>query len=401
MKYRGPFIGGVLLVMGSCIGAGMLAMPIVTGRCGLIPSIVMFLIAWGFMTCTGLFMVEVMGSFQQRANIVSMANRSFGVLGKVVSSALYLFLFYALLVAYICGIEDAGSTYFRLVFPYCFPFWALSTIVTGVFGLIVYGGTGRVDYWNRFFMVGKIVAYIAMVMFGMFFIKAKLLSHMEPKYAVLSLPALVIAFGYHNMIPTLIAYMEGDVHRTKKIILIGSFLALIVYVIWQIVVLGIVPVWGSYGIVETLSNGGLASDAIAGVLGKGFVSFTALVLTIFALLSSFLVQALALVHFLADFWIVSSKKPETSFLCCLAFVPPLIFSFIYPNYFIAALNFAGGFCAVILFGVFPALMVWKLRYVQRVGSSYRVWGGKKLLSIVIAVAITIVFVQLFSMFNWI
>ena len=115
MKSTGTFIGGILLIAGSCIGAGMLALPIMTGLSGFFPSLVMFLIAWGFMTITGLLMVEVNSSFDARVNIGSMAERAFGKTGRYLSWILYLFLFYSLLVAYISGSGSLSSTYFLTI----------------------------------------------------------------------------------------------------------------------------------------------------------------------------------------------------------------------------------------------------------------------------------------------
>ncbi len=85
MKSTGTFIGGILLIAGSCIGAGMLALPIMTGFSGFFPSLIMFLIAWGFMSVTGLLMVEVNSSFAERVNIGSMAERAFGKIGRYAS----------------------------------------------------------------------------------------------------------------------------------------------------------------------------------------------------------------------------------------------------------------------------------------------------------------------------
>src|ERR1700722_9255778 len=99
----GSLIGGMLLIGGSCIGAGMLGLPILTGLAGFFPSLVMFFAAWAFMTLTGLLLVEVNGWFSERVNLVTMFGYSLGRIGKALSWILYLFLFYALLVAYVSG----------------------------------------------------------------------------------------------------------------------------------------------------------------------------------------------------------------------------------------------------------------------------------------------------------
>ncbi len=249
-------------------------------------------------------------------------------------------------------------------------------------------------------MFGKIATYLGMVILGFQYIQPQLLSRSEPLYAFFSLPILVIAFGFHNMIPTLMTYMNQDAKKVRQIILAGSIFALAIYLIWDIVVLGIVPVEGEWGILESLKQGRQASDAVAGILGLSWVSTCAEGLAFFALLSSFLAQTLALIHFLADAVKVKSEKHETIPLCLLALVPPLIFGIIYPGIFINALNFAGGICAVTLFGILPVIMAWKGRYgPQTSQGTYQLFGGKKLLIAIFAVALFILLYQLKTLFH--
>jgi tyrosine-specific transport protein len=393
MKAVGTFIGGMLLIAGSCIGAGMLALPIATGVAGFIPSFFSFLIAWGFMTLTGLLLVEVISSFKERVNIGSMVERALGPAGRLLSWILYLFLFYSLLVAYISGSGSLAFTTFAL------PKWLGSSIFTIGFGILAYQGTRTVDHWNRLFMFGKITTYVGMISLGFQYIQPHLLVQSDPLFAFFSLPVLVIAFGYHNMIPTLMSYMNNDAKKVRRTILAGSFFALVVYLIWDGVVLGIVPIEGKWGIIESLKQGRQASDAVAGILGLSWVTTFAEALALFALLSSFLAQTLALIHFLADALKVKKEKQETIPLCLLALVPPLILGIIYPDIFIHALNFAGGICAVTLFGVLPVIMVWKARYRDGIQGTYQLFGGKKILVVIFVVAICIFLFEIASMLH--
>ncbi len=393
MKTAGTFIGGMLLIGGSCIGAGMLALPIATGLAGFIPSFFSFLVVWGFMTLTALLFVEVQSTFKERVNIGSMAERTLGSIGRIVSGLLYLFLFYSLIIAYVAGSGSLAFTSLSL------PKWLGSTLFTIGFGILAYQGTRTVDYWNRFFMFGKIAAYIGMILLGFQYIKPQLLERSEPLYALFSMPVLVIAFGYHNIIPTLMTYMHQDAKKVRQTILAGSIFALVVYLIWDMVVLGIVPAEGKWGIIESLKEGRQASDSVAGILGLSWVSTFAEGLALFALLSSFLAQTLALVHFLADVFKVSNEKQETIPLCLLALIPPLILGIIYPDIFIYALNFAGGICAVLLFGILPVLMAWKGRYQDHLSGSYQLFGGKKMLIAIFSVALFIFLFELTSLFG--
>jgi tyrosine-specific transport protein len=199
------------------------------------------------------------------------------------------------------------------------------------------------------------------------------------------------------MIPSLMRHMGGDVKRVRLSILLGSTLALVIYLIWQVIVLGIVPLEGPSGILESLKRGREASESISGILGSTWVSHFATLLAFFAILTSFLSQALSLTHFWADGLKVSYEKQESIPLCLCSLLPPLIFSLLYPQIFFKALNFAGGICAVILFGILPVLMVWRGRKIHQFSSSYQLKGGKFLLIGIFLFGIFISFSQLSQM----
>jgi tyrosine-specific transport protein len=395
-KEAGSVIGGGLLIAGSCIGAGMLGLPILTGLCGFVPSLWMFFLSWAFMTVTGLLLVEVTGWFPKQVNLISMTQSSLGKWGKNACWIFYLFLFYALLVAYISGCGTLFSTLMRQYFHLAIADWIGSLIFVVLFGWVVYQGTRPVDLWNRVLMLAKIGSFLTLVFLGVRYISPKLLERSAPQYAIFSLPILVISFGFHNMIPSLMGYMKGNVRRTRQSIWLGSLFALVIYLIWQLLVLGIVPLEGESGILQSLKKGEEASQAISGVLGLSAVSSFATLLAFFAILTSFLAQALSLTHFWGDGLKISYKKHENVLLCVLTLVPPLVLAISFPQIFFKALNFAGGICAVILFGILPVLMVWKGR--KREGAHhYRVRGGKPLLVAIFLFALFVAFFQISQM----
>ena len=394
---KGSIFGGMLLIAGSCIGAGMLGLPILTGLSGFFPSLFLFFCAWLFMTATALLLVEANGWFSRQVNLLSMASHALGKWGKGICWVTYLFLFYALLVAYISGIGSLSSSFFNVSLNVTLPAWAGSLIFVVFFGWVVFLGTRKVDLFNRGLMVGKIGFFVLLVLVGAHYIKPTLLLRSDPSYATSALPLLVIAFGFHNMIPSLTGYLKGDLKRVRLTIIGGSLMAFAIYLIWEVLVLGIVPLQGPNGLLESLRLDKEASQAIASILKSPSVLVFAQGLAFFALLTSFLAQALSLVHFLADGFKINYKKQESLGLCALALAPPLILSLIYPQLFFKALNFAGGICAVILFGILPVAMVWIGRYRKMTKASYKVPGGKPALVLILAFALFILFVQLSAM----
>lgn len=389
----GSLLGGILLIAGSCIGGGMLGLPILTGLAGFVPSLALFFISWLFMLLTGLLLIEVNGWFSHKSNIISMASHTLGQVGKILSWTLYLFLFYALLVAYISGSSTIFSHFFG------FSHWVSSLFFTLFFGSLVYFGTRVVDHWNRALMMGMIITYFGLVFLGVNKIDFHLLLHSAPSYLFFALPVLVVSFGYHNMIPTLTAYMKGDLKRVRLTILYGSLLTLLIYLVWEIIVIGIVPIEGEFGIFNSYRNGREGAQALVGVLGSSAIGFFAQGFAFFAILTSFLAQALSLVHFLADGFHLKHEKQENIWVCLAALFPPLFFALIQPQLFLKALSFGGGIAAI-LFGIVPVLMAWRGRYYQKMAAhGYQLWGGKSMLILIFLFALLVVFFQTASMVN--
>ncbi len=90
---KSKLAGGILLVSGTTIGAGMLALPVVTGMAGLLPTLLLFLVFWIFMTYTALLMLEVNLWMKDHSNMITMAKETLGKWGKSQAGELICFYF--------------------------------------------------------------------------------------------------------------------------------------------------------------------------------------------------------------------------------------------------------------------------------------------------------------------
>ena len=393
---KGSVFGGILLIAGCCIGAGMLGLPILTGLVGFFPSLILFAISAFFMTMTALMLVEVNGWFSGRTNFVTMISDILGPIGKIACWFLYLFLFYALLVAYLADSSHLVTTFFKSI-GISFPIWVGSLFFVLFFGWIVYFGTKSVDIVNRILMAGKIAIYVALLIAGLGYVEVELLKEVHLEYAFAALPILVISFGFHNLIPTLSDYLGGDIKRIRKSIIGGVLFTLTIYLFWQLIALGSLPIQGKGGILDSYNLGLDAAQALKNFVSAPFLGNLAQILAFVAILTSFLTQTLSLVHFLSDGLKIPHKGRENIWICLATLVPPLLFATLYPSIFYKALGFAGGVCAVILFGIFPVLMIWIGRYQRKTPSKYQVIGGKALLVFIFLTALAILVYQLLIM----
>ena len=91
---KGSVFGGMLLIAGSCIGVGMLGLPILTGLAGFFPTLIMTFLAFVFMTTTAIYLIEVGSWFPHHANLSTQISTILGPFWRSLAWMLYLFLFY-------------------------------------------------------------------------------------------------------------------------------------------------------------------------------------------------------------------------------------------------------------------------------------------------------------------
>src|SRR5690242_3859221 len=104
-------IGGALLIVGTSIGGGMLALPIATAQSGFLGALLLLFGAWIIMTFGALLILEVNLWFPQDSNLISMVRHTLGRGAEIIAWVCYLLLFYCLLAAYI----DGGADVFSLI----------------------------------------------------------------------------------------------------------------------------------------------------------------------------------------------------------------------------------------------------------------------------------------------
>jgi tyrosine-specific transport protein len=388
---KGSLIGGILLVAGCCIGAGMLGLPVLSAQAGFHPSLLAFFICWLFMMCTGLLLLEVNLWYGGEVSIITMAGRTLGHPGKVVSWLIYLFLFYSLMVAYVAASGSLISDFIQATTSYHWHHGLGGLLFCLLFGLLLYLGTGAVDWFNRLLMLGLMISYVSLVVVGASHVNPEFLKHRDWTAVTTVIPAVIISFGFHNLIPSLTNYFHSHVKPLKIAIIVGSFIPLVIYLVWEWMILGMVPL---QEFKVALDHGEIATEALNSAVGSSWVVNVAQAFAFFAIVTSFLSVSLSFVDFLADGLNIKKTPKGKVILSLLVLGPPFVCALLYPDIFLLALNSAGGFGAVILFGILPALMVWKGRYSQQLGQPQLVPGGKPLLILIIAFALWVFALQL-------
>lgn len=388
-------LGGILLISGTSIGAALLSLPLGTAELGFGFSLSCFLITWVFMTLGALYLLEANLMVGHHVNLITMAQKTLGPLGLVSAWISYLLLLYALIAAYLNGsgalLVELCEKRFDLSISHSFGMiWA-----TGVTGLIVILGTFLVDVLNRGLMIGLFLTFGFMALVSVKGVNPDLLFEPSHHFSPHAFPLIVTAFGFAIIIPTLTDYLEGNAKQLAKVILIGSLIPLLLYILWQYLIMGLIPLEGSPSLLELKQNDQPAvelSQALGQLLTNPLIVLGAKGFVIFALITSLLGVSLSLFDFLSDGLHFSKSIKGRILTGGIAFVPPLILALWFSAGFSYTLSFAGIFVAIIL-GLLPVAMVYSGRYYKHLSSEIQIPGGKPLLWVTALFFIAIILIE--------
>lgn len=367
--------GGSLLVAGTSIGGGMLALPVLTSLGGFVPSLCIYLVCWLFMASTGLLLLELSLTYGEGANLVTMAEKTLGKGGKIAAWLLYLFLFYCLTIAYMVGCGNILSDQFVDLISQKGGI----VLFTLLFAPFIWAGAKVTSPLNSAMVALLGLLYLAFIFLGFSHVRVELLTRANWTLSLFALPIAFTSFAYQGIIPTLTSYMHFNAKKIRMAILIGSFIPLITYAVWQWLILGIIPVEGANGLQEALDKGQNAITPLKHFIGNPSIWMIGNYFAFLALLTSFFGVTLGLLDFLADGLKVEKTKLGRLYLSLLIFVPPLLFAMSHPGVFLQALEWAGGYGCALLLGLMPILMVWSKRYRQHNGHHIQLKGGRGLL----------------------
>lgn len=375
-------IGGIALIAGTAIGAAVLALPVSTAHLGFIQTIILYGVCWSFMTLGALYLLEANLFIGHGTNLITMANRTLGKGGQYATWGAYLILLYALCTAYLAGAGawiHSVSTHFQLGLP---PYSA-TLFATGLTMTVIFLGTAVTDWVNRFLMLGLIGAFVTLLVLILKHVSHDTLLATSSMIDLRPIPLMITGFGFAIVIPSLTAYLHGKPRDLFWVVLLGSSVPLLVYVFWEYAILGTIPLEGDLGLLQIQQQGHPVTDvpkALGALLQTKIVPQACAYFSIFALITSLLGVTLSLFDFLADGLHLRKNSQGKALLSLITFIPPLVFALTYPRGFTFALSFAGLFVAFLL-GILPAMMVWQGRYRLKIAQSYRVPGGKIVISL--------------------
>lgn len=355
-------IGSILIIAGTAIGGGMLAMPIISSGVGFPGITLIMVLIWLAMCYTAILLVETYRYNNPDDGLSTMTYKYLGKAGSIVTGISMLTLMFALVSAYIAG----GSDILRLNLSKWLDIeltpQATALIFTVLFGGIVTLGARVVDFATKWLFLIKLgfLLIIVLIMFGYIQIENLLQLPMERALVFSSIPVIFTSFGFHIVVPSLVKYLDGNLKDLKKAFVYGSLLPLIVYIIWQSSILGSINPQVFFDIIQ--ENKGLEGmiKAVSTVSQSNWLQIPINVFTAAAILTSFLGVALALFDYIKDLAKKKSFSKRPFIIYLITFIPPLLFALYYPKGFVVALSYAA--ISVVITSLFiPILMYIKVK----------------------------------------
>ena len=379
-------VGSTLLVAGTMIGAGMLAMPLTSAGIGFCFTLVLLLGLWALLTFSALLFVELYQTAESDAGIGTLAEQYFGKAGRIIATAVLIIFLYALIAAYISG----GGSLLKDLLPESFGDKVSILLFTVIFGSFIVIGTHSVDKINRVLFFAMLAAFAVVLSLMLPEIKFDNLmaTPIDNALIISASPVFFTAFGFHGSIPSLNKYLGGNVKALRISILAGSAITLCAYILWQMSTHGLLTQNEFLQILkEDATLNGLVKATLA-ITGSNIIAGAVKLFSTLALVTSFLGVGLGLLECIEDLlkrsFNISAGRIS---LGLMTFIPPLVFALFYPEGFILARGYAGqmfAFYAVVL----PVSLVWKARRAHT-NLPYKVWGGNLTLIIVLVLGVII------------
>ncbi|MEQ9116016.1 MAG: aromatic amino acid transport family protein [Rickettsiales bacterium] len=347
------FLNCLFLIIGTAIGTGILAIPVVNPESGFISTASIIIITWAFMTLAAFMLLRAVLTHKDGSDLINVAHKTLGRWWQITIGGSYLLLFYSLLAVYILvgssWLDQWTGDYLSLTES---QYQMLFTLICAA---IIYLGVHFVGSVNQILSAGVIITLCMVIFLGINDMNSEnLLSGSFSKIHNTS-SVIVTAFGFAALLPTLATYTKKDRPLLFKSLLIASFIILVFNLCWVTVCFGILGKDKLLQIAGSDSEGPEIILAIQNTLNNPAISIASGYFAIFALLSSLVGVSISMYHFLIDSFKLRRTKHCKINGIVLTYTIPLLALLVKPSSFIAILGFAGIFVSVVL-GILPSML---------------------------------------------
>ncbi|MFM2590236.1 amino acid permease [Vibrio sp. TBV020] len=359
-------LGSSLIISGTALGAGMLAIPMVLAQFGLMYGTLLMLLIWFGTTYSALLLLEATIKSGGGLGLNSIARKTLGKGGQLLTNGLLYALLICLLMAYILGAADLLIQAASAV-GITITFTQSQVLFTLVSGAVVACGTGVIDKLNRllfFVMLVSLLMTLTVLLPTFSLENLGQVGNHDHVGLIKTSAVLFTSFGFMVVIPSLVSYnTEASDKQLRNMVIIGSIIPLVCYLCWLFAVVGNLPA-------DKLTQFSSVSELMSGFEHDApWVSAFLSLFTGLALLTSFFGVAMSLFDQNKDMF-----KQNRLVTYVLTFVLPLVGAILAADQFLSVLAYAG--IILVFLAVFvPLAMVYKVRLANTLAERYAAEGG--------------------------
>ena len=395
MTSKPSVTGGACIIASVCVGAGMLGLPSAGAGAWTSWSSLAIILTMIIMTVSGWMLLEAFKPYELTASFNSVTKDLLGHKINVFNNLTVYFVGGILLYAYITssGLILSGLLGINSQFA--------SVLFVLVFSCFVWHSTRAVDRISVVLIAFMVLSFVFGVSGLAANIDATMLFHSlteelgQAPYALAMLPVALTSFGYHHSVASMRAYY-GEEQKAKQAILGGTLIALALYLLWLLSIFGNLP-RNAFG--PIIAKGGdvdVLLGALASVIESKRVSNAINLFSMAAILSSFIGVGLGVFDYLADLFKFDNSRQGRAKSWGVTFLPPLVFSLLFPFGFVVAIGYAGA-AATVWACIIPALLAKKSRELAPQGGGFKAPGGQPMVVAVILFGVLTAIFHLMAM----
>lgn len=409
-KKHPSLLGGVMIIAGGTIGAGMLANPISTSGVWFIGSILILIYTWFCMMSSGLMLLEANLHYPTGASFDTIVKDLLGKGWNALNGLSLAFVLYILTYAYITSGGGITESFINQLLSTSESAVEIgrtsgSLIFAILLAAFVWFSTKAVDRFSTILIAGMVISFILSISGLVSSVKSDILfDTLAPEnteylpYALAALPVCLVSFGFHQNVPSLVKYYHRDASKVVKSVFIGTAIALGIYILWQLAIQGNLPRSAFGPVIEKGGDIAALLNTLSATLETDYIAVVLKFFAYMAIASSFLGVTLGLFDYIADLFNFDDSKLGRTKTALVVFLPPLILSLEYPYGFVIAIGYAG-LAATIWAAIVPALLAKACRqkFPER---QYTAFGGNGMVYFVILFGLLNILAQLAAQFGW-
>ena len=399
-------LGGAMIIAGTAIGAGMLANPTSTAGVWFVGSVGGLLYTWFCMTTSGLMLLEANLHYPTGASFDTIVTNLLGKRWNIINGLSVAFVLYILTYAYITSGGSITENAINSLGIIQISRSMGSLLFCLVLAIFVWFSTKAVDRLSTILIGGMIISFFLSTTGLLTSVNgATLLDNQDANapahlpYLLTALPVCLVSFGFHGNVPSLVKYYNRDGQKVMQSIFIGTFLALFIYILWQMAVQGNLPRKEFAPVIAKGGDVAALLDALSRYININYIEITLNFFAYMAIASSFLGVTLGLFDYIADLFKFSNTPWGRAKTALVTFAPPLLLSLQFPYGFVAAIGYAG-LAATLWAAIVPALLV-KASRKKFPLATYKVYGGNGMIYFIIIFGLLNIFTQIGIQLGWI